>query len=113
MRHIAQSRFFLTISDILELCLEDEDHVPVDEIWTEFKNTTKDERDPLITEAFKLAGIDKGYCCNMTMDTAIRYAKPAVEKVYKHFLRKNKKNVVDNICKKALISYNKTKKIER
>lgn len=112
MRHIAQSRYFPSIAEILELCLDNNEHISVDQIWLEFKNTTKDERDPLITEAFKLAGINKGYCRDMTMDTAIRYAKPSVERVYKKLLEEEKKSKINDICDNALISYNANNTID-
>jgi hypothetical protein len=111
MRHIAQSRFFPTISEILDICLEKIDHLSIDQIWAEFKNTKKDERDPLITEAFRLAGISKGYLQTMTTDTGLRYARPAVEKVYKRLLGEEKKYKIDYICNKALISHNANKAI--
>jgi hypothetical protein len=111
MKHIAQSRFFPTISDILEICLEKRDHLSIDQIWSEFKNTKKDERDPMITEAFRIAGISKNYFQSMTIDTAIRYAKPSVEKVYKSLLENEKNQMIDNVCDNALISYKSNKQL--
>ena len=112
IKHVAISPFFPTISDILTLCFENTDHLPVEEIWTNYKNNEPEKRNPLVVRAFNLCGINGFYFKSITSDTAIRFIKPSVEKTYLKLLDRDKVKMIDNICKQATLSYDRKKELE-
>jgi len=69
---------------------DSESEINADHIWEEYKLKGKDA-DPVIKKAFKIAGINKSYMRNVTTDTALRFARPKVEKIYKRLVREGAK----------------------
>lgn len=83
---ISRNRFFPTISELLKLMLNQKIYPNKYTIWEEFKIKDKNELNPLIKKAFKIAGIDRYYLKDVTSDTAQRFLRPKVEKIYQQLI---------------------------